>query len=278
MEVRVTKKTHCSKDLARYGAALAAMSAAGLAATRAAAQAIESGVSPGSIDGAIPTASLWDTFVAGGPLMIPIGVCSFLLLLVMLERLIILRRKRIIPRLFVERLLLQIGEGAIDRNEALERCEDDSSLTAEVFAAAIRKWGKSAVEVEQAVLDAGERAANQLRRFLRLINCIATVSPLLGLLGTVSGMIQAFNDIAGSNAMGRAELLAGGIGTALITTAAGLCVAIPALILYMYFVARVDSLVTEIDRQGQELVQLISAEGIEDRRNRPPRAKSKKAA
>ncbi len=118
-----------------------------------------------------------------------------------------------------------------------------------------------------------------MRRFLRMINCVATVSPLLGLLGTVSGMIQAFNDIAGSSAMGRAELLAGGIGTALVTTAAGLCVAIPSLVLYLYFVGRVDTLVMEIDRHGQELVHLISAEGLEDRRNRPPRpAKPKKAA
>jgi biopolymer transport protein ExbB len=92
-------------------------------------------------------------------------------------------------------------------------------------------------------------------------------------------MIQSFNAIAGSAAMGKPELLAGGIGTALMSTAAGLCVAIPALILYLYFVGRVDGLVMEIDRQGQQLVNLISAEALEDRRNRPPRvSKVKKAA
>ena len=97
----------------------------------------------------------------------------------------------------------------------------ESSHIARVFAAAVRKWGKSAVEVEQAVLDEGERIANVLRRYLRVLNGVSTVSPLLGLLGTVWGMIQAFNVIATSPAMGRAEMLAGGISVALITTASG---------------------------------------------------------
>jgi biopolymer transport protein ExbB len=227
----------------------------------------------------IPTTSLWEALVAGGPLVIPIGICSFVLLLVVFERLITLRRSRIVPRLFVERFLLQISEGAVDRHAALELCDENSSLVASVFAAAVRKWGKPAVEVEQAVLDEGERAANAMRRFLRVINGVSTVCPLFGLLGTVWGMIESFNEIAGSSAMGRPELLAGGIGTALMSTAAGLAVAIPALILYLYFVGRVDALVMEIDRQGQELVNLISAEALEDRRNRPPRvARVKKAA
>jgi biopolymer transport protein ExbB len=228
---------------------------------------------------AIPTMSLWHALVAGGPLVIPIVVCSFVLLLVVFERLIALRRNRVVPRLFVERFLLQISEGAVDRHGATQLCEEDPSLVAGVFCAALRKWGKPAVEVEQAVLDEGERAANSMRRFLRVINGVSTVCPLFGLLGTVWGMIESFNEIAGSSAMGKPELLAGGIGTALMSTAAGLCVAIPAMILYLYFVGRVDALVMQIDRHGQELVHLISAEGIEDRRNRPPRAsKVKKAA
>jgi biopolymer transport protein ExbB len=228
---------------------------------------------------AIPTTTLWQTLVAGGPLVIPIVVCSFVLMLVVFERLIALRRSRIVPRLFIERFLLQISEGAVDRSGAILLCEEEPSLIAGVFEAALRKWGKPAVEVEQAVLDEGERAANSMRRFLRVINGVSTVCPLFGLLGTVWGMIESFNEIAGSSAMGKPELLAGGIGTALMSTAAGLCVAIPAMILYLYFVGRVDSLVMQIDRYGQELVHLISAEGLEDRRNRPARtSKVKKAA
>jgi biopolymer transport protein ExbB len=107
---------------------------------------------------------------------------------------------------------------------------------------------------------------------------VSTVAPLLGLLGTVWGMIQAFNVIATSPAMGRAEMLAGGISVALITTAAGLLVAIPAMILYLYFVGRVDGLVMEIDHYGQEIVNLISYEALEDRRSSRVSIPRRKAA
>jgi biopolymer transport protein ExbB len=198
--------------------------------------------------------------------MAPIALASFVLLLITFERLICLRRRRVVPRLFVERFLLQIREGALDRNEALQRCDAESSHIARVFAGAVRKWGKPAVEVEQAVLDEGERIANVLRRYLRVINGVSTVSPLLGLLGTVWGMMESFNAISASGAMGRAELLAGGISHAMITTAGGLMVAIPALILYLYFAGRVDRLIMEIDHQGQQLVSLVSFEGLEERK------------
>jgi biopolymer transport protein ExbB len=227
---------------------------------------------------AIPTRSLFEMLMAGGPVMIPIMLASFLMLLIVFERLISLRRRRVIPRLFIERFLLQLREGALDRHDALERCEDESSHIARVFAAGIRKWGKSAVEVEQAVLDEGERIANVLRRYLRVLNGVSTVSPLLGLLGTVWGMIEAFNVIANSPAMGRSEMLAGGISVALITTATGLLVAIPALIFYLYFVGRVDSLIMEIDHYGQDLVSLVSYEGLEDRKNTRVTVARRKAA
>jgi biopolymer transport protein ExbB len=260
-------------------ASLAFVIALGLSLAAAAHAQVPAEAAPPAVGApGITGSSLWDTVLAGGPLMIPLGICSFILLLVVFERLVSLRRNRIVPRLFVERFLLQIAEGAVDRRQALELCEEDPSLIAGVFAAAVRKWGKPAVEVEQAVLDEGERASNQMRRFLRVINCIASVSPLFGLLGTVSGIIEAFRQIAGNAGMGRPELLAGGIGTALVTTAAGLCIAIPSVILYLFFVGRVDMLVMEIDRHGQELVQLISAEALEDRRNRPPRVTKVKPA
>jgi biopolymer transport protein ExbB len=214
----------------------------------------------------IPTLSLFDMLIAGGPLMIPILLASFVMLLIVFERFISLRGRKVVPTLFVERFLLQLREGALDRNEALDRCEENSSHAARVFAAAIRKWGKPAVEVEQAVLDEGERIANNLRRYLRVLNGVSTVSPLLGLLGTVWGMIQSFNVIATSPAMGRAEMLAGGISVALLTTAAGLLVAIPSMIFYLYFVGRVDSLIMQIDSRGQELVNLISFEALEERK------------
>jgi len=208
----------------------------------------------------IPTQSLLDMAIASGLTLWPIVLASFVMLVVVFERLVSLRRSRVLPDSFIHCFLSQVEDGSMDRSEAQEFCEEEPSHIARVFAAGVRKWGKPAVEVEQAILDEGERTANVLRKYLRVINGVATVCPLLGLLGTVCGMMKAFNAIAGSDAMGRPELLAGGISEALLSTAAGLFVAIPALIFYLYFVGRVDALVMEIDSEGQQLVHLISSE------------------
>jgi biopolymer transport protein ExbB len=137
-----------------------------------------------------------------------------------------------------------------------------------VFAAAMKKWGKTAVEVEQAILDSGERVANQLRRHLRMLNGISQVSPLFGLLGTVVGMILSFNAIAGAGGDNQREMMAAGIAQALIATAAGMGVAIPALLAYLYFLGRVDHLITEIDGLGQQIVELIAADSADNRNRR----------
>jgi biopolymer transport protein ExbB len=212
-------------------------------------------------EGRIPMKNLLQVLRDGGPLMIPIGACSVILLVFVFERSISLRRGRVIPRPFVKRFLQQLRDGQLSPESALDLCDKNRSPVAEVFAAAIRKWGRPAVEVEQAIIDAGERATNELRKYLRVINGVATITPLMGLLGTVLGMIQTFNTIAVGDAMGRPEMLAGGIGQALLTTAGGLCVAIPSLIAYLYFVGRVDRLITDIDGLGQRIVDLIAADG-----------------
>jgi biopolymer transport protein ExbB len=209
----------------------------------------------------IETRNLIGILKDGGITMIPLVACSCLLLAVVFERAVSLRPGRVIPGPFVKRFLHQLREGELDPADALSLCEENGSPVAGVFAAAIRKWGRASVEVEQAILDSGERAANELRRYLRVLNGIATVSPLLGLLGTVFGIIRSFNSIATASAMGRPELLANGIAEALITTATGLTIAIPALICYLLFLGRVDKLVMQIDALGQEIVNIISAEG-----------------
>jgi len=211
----------------------------------------------------IPQRNLFQIIQAGGILMIPIIFCSFITLVFVFERAIALRRGRVIPRPFVKRFLHQLQDGQLDRDRALALCEENGSPVAGVFAAAIRKWGRPAVEVEQAALDAGERAANGLRKYVRVFNAVSTISPLLGLLGTVFGMIKAFNDISSSDAMGRPELLSRGISEALITTAAGLSIAIPALVCYLFFLSRVDQLIVELDALGQEVVSAISAEALQ---------------
>lgn len=227
---------------------------------------------------AVATRTLLDVFRSGGPLMIPIGICSVALLVFVFERLVSLRRSRIVPKPFVKRLLEELRERAIDRDEALERCEQESSPVATVFAAGIRKWGKPSVEVEQAVLDAGERVSNDLRKYLRVINGIATVCPLLGLLGTVLGMIQAFDAIAtvDPSVADQKALTASGISVALITTAAGLTVALPSIIAWLYFTGRVDQRVMEIDSLGQQLVAEISAEALDQQKGGARARKSQK--
>ncbi len=224
--------------------------------------------------GEIAEQNLFVIIQQGGLLLYPILFASFILVLFVFERLISLRRRRVIPKPFVRQFLHQLRERSIDPQEALAMCRKNGSPVAEVFAGAVQKWGRPAVEVEQAIIDSGERVTGGLRRYLRLINGIATVTPLLGLLGTVVGMIQAFNDIATADAMGKPELLAAGIGQALITTAGGLTVAIPALIAYMFFLSRVDRLVMDIDAVSQDVVAEISAEAG----TRPKKTSRTKAA
>jgi biopolymer transport protein ExbB len=219
---------------------------------------------------------LTDILKSGGPLMIPIGICSFILVVFVFERFISLRKGRIIPGPFTKRFLEQLREGDLNMDSATTLCDRNNSAMANVFRAGIQKWGRPSVEVEQAVLDEGERTSNRLRKYLRLINGVATVCPLLGLLGTVLGMIHAFDSIAtvSSTVTDPKALIATGISQALLTTAAGLSVAIPAYIAYLFFSGRVDKHVMEIDSLGMKVVNLISAEAINDK----PKSRSRKAA
>ena len=187
-----------------------------------------------------------------------------------IERLVVLRRSRVIPRPFVERFFQHLEQGRLNKAEALKLCNENDSPVAHIFAHGIRKWGKASVEVEQAIIDGGERQVSQLRKHLRVLNGVATVTPLVGLLGTVIGMIKSF--IAIEATAGDEKLqLAVGIAMALLTTAAGLTIAIPSLILYMFLAGRVDALVIDMDERSQNLVHLISAEALTEAAGRPPK-------
>jgi biopolymer transport protein ExbB len=213
--------------------------------------------------GPVPTTNLFEMMREGGPLMWPLALCSVIGLAFVFERLVSLRRSRVIPKAFVSRFLAQVREGSLDRQRALAVCEENDYPISEIFAAAVRKWGRAGMEVEQAIMDAGERATNGLRKYVRVFTALAVIGPLLGLLGTAMGMIQAFNAVATSDPVGRQELLAKGISQALLNTAFGLAIAIPAQSFYFYLVGRVDRLIIEMDARGQELVQLISAEELQ---------------
>ena len=227
---------------------------------------------------------LSDMLRRGGVLMIPIGICSLILLVFVFERLVSLRKGRIIPGPFVSRVLEQVRSGELNRESAISLCERNGSAIANVFKAGFSKWGRPSVEIEQAVLDEGERESNHLRRYLRLINGVATVCPLLGMLGTVLGMIHAFDAIAASAPMQSepSMTIATGISQALLTTAAGLTVAIPALIAYLFFSGRADRHVMELDSLGMKVVNLVSAEAIalnqKSRASSSSKTKTRKAA
>ena len=200
----------------------------------------------------------------GGWLMIPLGICSLVVLTLSFERLIALRRGRVIPRPFVRRFTECVEDGQLSYDEATELCEKFDCPVSEVFRAALRRWGRPMLEVEQAVMDAGDRVGGRLKRFLRVFHAISNVAPLLGLLGTVLGMIESFETISSTESIGRPEMLASGISVALMTTAGGLSVAIPAYLAYMYFGAKSDNYLHEIDKLCQRVVDCISAEGLEN--------------
>ncbi len=225
----------------------------------------------------INTKSLLSLIHQGGTLMLPIIGCSIILLVFVMERLLFLRRAKVIPRPFVRGVMEQLEQQQLGRDEALALCEENGSPIAQLIAAGLKKYGRPSVEVEQAIMDAGERVIVQMKKYLRLFNSISNLSPLLGLLGTVVGMIDAFNTIASNDAMGRPELLASGIGTALITTAAGLMVAIPAFVAYVFFLGRIDKLILEMDTLTQNVVELISAEGLQESSKSRSRSRARAA-
>jgi len=203
----------------------------------------------------------------GGWLMIPLAVCSLIVMGLSLERMIALRRSRVIPKPFVRRFTECVEDGQLSYEEATSICDEFDCPVAEVFHAAVRRWGRPMMEIEQAVIDAGDRVGDSLRRFLRVFHAISNVTPLIGLLGTVLGMIQAFENLSAQTEGGPSDLLAAGISTALMTTAGGLSVAIPAYLAYMYFSAKSDRYLSEIDKLCQRVIDCISAEGLENAGN-----------
>ncbi|MBM4022183.1 MAG: MotA/TolQ/ExbB proton channel family protein [Planctomycetes bacterium] len=183
--------------------------------------------------------SLWDLFLAGGLLMWPILGMSLIVVTFGIERFIALRRRNFLPA-ELSRELAELEEGRFDPRLAYRLCADHPSVASRVVQSLLEKIGRPLPEMERAVEVAKEREASQLYANIRPISLAVTVTPLLGLLGTVQGMIMAFMKTASPDAgANRATELAGGIYVALITTFAGLCVAIPAAMLAHYLEGRI---------------------------------------
>lgn len=190
--------------------------------------------------------SLAELAVRGGPLMIPIAFCSVVMLAVAADRSLALRRSKIMPQKLLDELQLLGQQERVELPSIERMCQRYPGPLANMLRAATGRAGRPMSEVEKAVEDAGVREIGKLQTPVRWLQFIANVSPLLGLLGTMQGMIAAF--ITTSQAgLGKAELLAEGIYMALVTSFAGLTVAIPALTFAHYFSSKLHGLVHTMD-------------------------------
>ncbi len=197
-----------------------------------------------------------DIVVLGGPLMVPILVGSVLALAVFLARLHALGRARVAPPRFAARVFEEVEGGRID--DALVRCEQHPSSLARVLGAGLRHAGQPRAGLKERMQEVGRDEAVSLEKYLGLIGVIATISPLLGLLGTVTGMIGVFQGVV-TEGVGDPSGLASGIWEALITTAAGLSAAIPAYLGWRYLMARTRSLIADLERAAIALLDRIAA-------------------
>lgn len=189
--------------------------------------------------------SIWDLTVQGGVFMIPLALISIVVVAYAIERTVGLRRKKILPpKLLAGIQQLSSEESGIDPRQASKVCQQHPSPLANVIRAAISKIGRPHSEMEQAVQDAIGREADEMSDNLRPINVSASVAPLIGLLGTVQGMIVAFMVTSTTTATGaaKAQELAQGIYTALVTTFGGLSIAVPALLIANWLESRIDRL------------------------------------
>jgi biopolymer transport protein ExbB len=189
----------------------------------------------------------------GGPVMIPLAIGSIIALALSVERFISLTKERVLPGDFLKGL----GE-AWDRDPsgkaAEEFCDKSKGAAGHVFKAGIRWRNDGHQAVHKAIEDAGAREADKMKRSLRPLSIIAAVSPLLGLLGTVYGMIDAFHKTSTSGGAAKTADLADGIYEALVSTAAGLTIAIPVMLLYQWLSTRVDAIIDHIDEVGTEFL------------------------
>ncbi|MBQ4142273.1 MAG: MotA/TolQ/ExbB proton channel family protein [Thermoguttaceae bacterium] len=211
--------------------------------------------------------SAWELTVRGGVLMIPIGFMSILVIAIGLERLLALRRGAVLPKRLLRNVESQIISKADPRAIYAHCCRNRSALS-RVMQAALFKSGRPMNEVQSALESAKENEANRLYAPVRLLVLAAAVTPLIGLLGTVVGMIEAFMATASSVGVHKAEMLSQGIYTALVTTCAGLAVAIPAAILAHWYEGKIQKLFYQMD---QKLVNFTTyIEGLEGKTRLTP--------
>jgi len=188
---------------------------------------------------------MWEIVRAGGPFMWPLILCSVIAVAIIAERLWTLQERRVMPPELSRKVWTLIESGQV--NDRVIAALEQNSVLGRLLAVGLSNRHRGRQVLMERLEDAGRHAIHDLERFLNTLGTIAGVSPLLGLLGTVTGIIKAFEALA-AGGIGDPRALSGGISEALITTAAGLCVAIPALIAFRYLRGRVDALVVQMEK------------------------------
>jgi biopolymer transport protein ExbB len=191
---------------------------------------------------------------AGGLLMAPIILCAIIAMGIILERFWTLQQKRVIPEDLTSKVWGWVKKDQLDQKQ-IQTLHQGSPL-GQILAAGLVNRDRDRTVLKDSIEDTGRHVVHELERYLETLGTVAAISPLLGLLGTVLGMVEVFTDIT-AHGVGNPTALAGGIATALITTAAGLTVAIPALIGYRYYRTRVDTLVVDMEKEAIKLVEAL---------------------
>lgn len=196
---------------------------------------------------------------SGGPVMVPIGLVSLVALTVFLWRVALMRRARVAPRALVVELEELIKQGR--HADALTLCrKTDGVAAARVAAVAIEARGRSRTVIKERLEEIGRREAAELEQGSDVLGTMAAIAPLLGLLGTVWGMIQTF-EVIQDQGMGMVGSLAGGISQALITTLAGLSVGIPSVVAHRWVLGLADGLILELEDVALHVLDLVAADG-----------------
>lgn len=209
--------------------------------------------------------------IAGGWVMAPIILCSVMAAAIILERLWTLHPHRVVPRDLSRQVWEWVSSNQLNQQH-IQELRVNSPL-GQVLAAGLASRQQDRATMKEVVEDAGRHVVHELERYLNTLGTIAAISPLLGLLGTVTGMIRTFSALT-SGAGGDPAALAGGISEALITTEAGLMVAIPALIGYRYLRGRVEALVVRMEKEAIGLVEALQRKQVMDTLGRPVRERS----
>jgi biopolymer transport protein ExbB len=200
---------------------------------------------------------MFEIVKAGGIMMGPIILASIIAAAIFLERLWTLQSKRVLPSDLTEKVWRWVEQRQI-QDKHIAALQQNSPL-GKILAAGLANRHRERDIIKESIEDTGRHVVHELDRFIGTLGTIASLSPLMGLLGTVLGMIRTFNAIT-TEGIGNPAALAGGIAEALITTAAGLTVAIPALIAYKYLRGRVETLVVQMEKEAIKLVQAMEAQ------------------